>query len=100
LQIIAANVIFYHPFSFDTVKTGLRIRQKGVNIKGCLSIFPEVLRLAGVAQSAERLICNQQVGGSIPLASSKLVQEGYLTAPLLPFLAARGDTQAAKGGRL
>jgi len=41
LQIIAANVVFYQPFSFDIVKTGLRIRQKGVNIKGCLSICPE-----------------------------------------------------------
>ena len=27
---------------------------------------------AGVAQLAEQLICNQQVGGSIPLASSKI----------------------------
>ena len=27
--------------------------------------------IAGVAQSAEQLICNQQVGGSIPFASSK-----------------------------
>ena len=41
MQIIAENVVFYQPFSFGIVKTGLRIREKGVNIKGCLSIFPE-----------------------------------------------------------
>ena len=31
---------------------------------------PKLTRFAGVAQLVEQLICNQQVGGSSPLASS------------------------------
>ncbi len=48
---------------------------------------PDILRAsAGVAQLAERLTCNQQVGGSSPLASSgfaatKLGRDYAQTAP-------------------
>ena len=35
---------------------------------------------AGVAQSVEQLICNQQVGGSSPSTSSKLFQAGFRAA--------------------
>ena len=53
---------------------------------------------AGVAQQVEQLICNQRVGGSIPSASStepSVVRENERYVP-----EQRGDTQAAKGGRL
>ena len=43
---------------------------------------------AGIAQSVEQLICNQPVGGSIPLASSIFsnIQSGSIFAkPLLVF---------------
>ena len=33
-------------------------------------LFLDSFRLAGVAQLVEQLICNQQVGGSSPFASS------------------------------
>ena len=42
--------------------------------------------LAGVAQQVEQLICNQPVGGSIPLASSIFA----------PLLFPRGDFQSLK----
>ena len=35
-------------------------------------IVVSFLLSAGVAQSVEQLICNQRVGGSIPLASSRI----------------------------
>ena len=35
---------------------------------------------AGVAQSVEQLTCNQQVGGSIPLASSSKIRRGSRVA--------------------
>ena len=34
-----------------------------------------MVRIAGVAQSVEQLICNQQVAGSSPIASSKKMSE-------------------------
>ncbi len=69
------NLIF---FNFFWVKSGISFkieleeREKKDYIKRLLSLqatYPP--GPAGVAQSVERLICNQQVGGSIPLASSK-----------------------------
>ena len=43
------------------------------------------LKHAGVAQSVEQLICNQQVGGSSPSTSSKKIW---------------GNSRVAKGDRL
>ena len=47
-------------------------------------------KCAGVAQLAEQLICNQQVGGSNPSTSS------ILTSNFIIW----GNSRAAKGGRL
>ena len=43
--------------------------------------------MAGVAQLAEQLICNQQVGGSNPFASSKAGAAAVRLDPTESFLA-------------
>ncbi len=56
---------------------------------------------AGVAQQVEQLICNQPVGGSIPSASSNLPKARLVVDhQAMDSKGLRGDTQAAKGGRL
>ncbi len=58
---------------------------------------------AGVAQQVEQLICNQPVGGSIPSASSTVTWHTHrLNRQSVSWWnsSIRGDTQAAKGGRL
>tara|TARA_B100000686_G_scaffold153850_2_gene161334 strand:+ start:5745 stop:5903 length:159 start_codon:yes stop_codon:yes gene_type:complete len=50
---------------------------------------PKLTRFAGVAQLVEQLICNQQVGGSSPLASS-IENLGFV----------RGGSRVVKGIRL
>jgi hypothetical protein len=55
--------------------------------------------LAGVAQSVERLICNQQVGGSIPLASSKFRKEGHRPPDIFKFLFAMGRYPSGQRGQ-
>ena len=57
--------------------------------------------VAGVAQLVEQLICNQQVGGSSPFASSLIdflrAQERRI---LITIIFIRAGTQVANGGRL
>ena len=55
--------------------------------------------LAGVAQSVERLICNQQVGGSIPLASSKFAQEGHCPPHIFVSQVAMGRYPSGQRGQ-
>ena len=40
-------------------------------------MYTNACECAGVAQSVEQLTCNQQVVGSIPIASSILFMEGF-----------------------
>ena len=40
-------------------------------------MYTDACECAGVAQSVEQLTCNQQVVGSIPIASSILFMEGF-----------------------
>ena len=64
-----------------------------------------IVRIAGLAQLVEQLICNQQVAGSSPIASSiflidvprfeEVVQEFAYES-----LFVRRGTQVANGGRL
>ena len=64
-----------------------------------------IVRIAGLAQLVEQLICNQQVAGSSPIASSiflidvprfeEVVQEFVYES-----LFVRRGTQVANGGRL
>jgi hypothetical protein len=46
------------------------------------SIRRRTMHFAGVAQSAEQLICNQQVGGSIPFASSIYLSSANRAGPI------------------
>ena len=41
------------------------------------NMYNNMCKCAGVAQSVEQLTCNQQVVGSIPIASSILFMEGF-----------------------
>ena len=41
------------------------------------NMYNNKCKCAGVAQSVEQLTCNQQVVGSIPIASSILFMEGF-----------------------
>ena len=41
------------------------------------NMYNNMCKCAGVAQSVEQLTCNQQVVGSIPIASSILFLEGF-----------------------
>ncbi len=47
----------------------LRLVGKDEHARGPVFAVRDVLLLASVAQLAEQLICNQQVAGSIPIAS-------------------------------
>ena len=53
---------------------------------------------AGVAQLAEQLICNQQVAGSNPIASSKQKRIIYLLV-YDPFLFIKIGTRTREAGR-
>jgi hypothetical protein len=46
-----------------------------------------------VAQLGERLVCNQEVGGSIPLVSTNLLSNRDLQELTLPALALRVEQQ-------
>ncbi len=68
-----------------------------------------IVRIAGLAQLVEQLICNQQVAGSSPIASSiflidvprfeEVVQENLQEFARESLFVRRG-TQVANGGRL
>ena len=64
-----------------------------------------VVRIAGLAQLVEQLICNQQVAGSSPIASSIFLIEvprfeEVVRELFCDCLYLRRGTQVANGGRL
>ena len=89
--------------SFDFFKKNLLTEQNDYVI-----ISNVVAHYAGVAQSAEQLICNQQVTGSIPATSStfflfllkKRLTEAFSCGILNQVSYIWRGSRVAKGGRL
>ncbi len=57
---------------FGNSLTGVALCSCALKRKWLILIGKMIIRVAGVAQSVEQLICNQQVAGSSPIASSSL----------------------------
>ena len=81
-QISSQKIVDTILFCCYTIKV-LRTYSTVLTQKNYLLLLKNTIICAGVAQQVEQLTCNQQVGGSIPSASSKTHQnknfDGFFT---------------------
>ena len=65
----------FYGIKFDSYGHQNSLSQKRLNSNFCKCLINIEIYFAGLAQLVEQLICNQQVGGSKPLASFLILLE-------------------------